>query len=55
MMHDFLKTRDVDIKAENFRREGMLIGKFLRTMNPTLPERDLHRPIISLVTSEMQV
>src|ERR1700730_16186931 len=46
-MQVLLKTRGVNIKPKNFRREGMLAGKFLRTMNPTLPRGYRHRPIIN--------
>ena len=46
-MQVLLKTRNVNIKPEYFRREQMLAGKFLRTVDTKLPGRGLHRPIIN--------
>jgi hypothetical protein len=53
-MQVLLKTRHLDIEPENFGRERILTGKFLRTKNPPPPGRD-HRPIINFVASETQV
>ena len=45
-----LKARDMNIKAENFRRERVCGGEFLRAPDSLLPDGIAHAPIIRLLT-----
>ena len=53
-MQIFLKARDLNIEAEDFRGDCVLGSKFLGSLDAPLPGRDGHRAIISSVNAAME-